>query len=140
METEPEQRSIQTKQYKIRPLTRQRARQLYDYLIAYKTTHDGLSPGLQTISLELGYGSTNTVEYHLALLERAGCIKRTKYHHGIQLKGGQWLPPKHLPEFPDIILNSIYRYIVQYKRNNDGLSPPAVLIRSWTLARCWWVR
>jgi hypothetical protein len=97
--------------------------------VRYKAEHDGLSPGIQTLCDALECRSTNTVEYYLQIVEKAGLIQRLGKRHGIKITGGAWVAPYPLPIFDDRVLHMVYRYVVRYKTEHDGLAPPETLIR-----------
>jgi SOS-response transcriptional repressor LexA len=62
---------------------------ILNFIIAYKTGHDGCSPSIREIMRECGLLSTNTVNYHLARMEKDGSIRRNGIR-GIEVVGGTW--------------------------------------------------
>lgn len=65
-----------------------------NFIISYKTEHDGNSPTLSQICAATDTRSKNTVWEHLVALEEAGIITRpfgTARHIGVI--GGKWIPP-----------------------------------------------
>ena len=77
-----------------------RALLLFDFIVAYKTAHDGASPSTRTIATDfhLFYGSSSSViHYNLKALARAGLIVRTRKHCEIQVVGGSWTYTKPEP-------------------------------------------
>ncbi|MBN1965822.1 MAG: hypothetical protein JW910_14315 [Anaerolineae bacterium] len=61
---------------------------IYDFIVAYKREHDGLSPAIKEIAdtCQIGF---STVRYHLWMLEIDGRI-RAKGRRSIEVIGGVW--------------------------------------------------
>ena len=73
-----------------RKLTRVQ-REALDWLIAYKTSHDGNSPSTREMCDGMGIGSTSAASYLLDKLEIAGYIKREQgTARNIVVCGGRW--------------------------------------------------
>lgn len=67
---------------------------IFDYIVAFKTEHDGTSPSVREILDGVGYiSSTSTINHHLEKLREKGWIKVEKvkgqYRH-LQIVGGSW--------------------------------------------------
>ncbi len=60
-----------------------------DYIIEYKTGHDGLSPSYRQIMAACNLSSTSVVGYNLARLRDDGRIK-INGTRGIAVVGGRW--------------------------------------------------
>ena len=68
--------------------------EIYDYLIAYKLDHDGLSPTISEMTRALKISSTSVCRHHLKRLELIGLISLIKLKPGgIMITGGRWIPP-----------------------------------------------
>jgi len=70
---------------------------ILDFIILYKTEHDGNSPSISQICLAVDVASKNTVWEHLVTLEKEKIIARpyaTARH--IEVIGGVWIPPLYL--------------------------------------------
>ena len=66
-------------------------KELLDYIIAYKTRHDGTSPTFREMRDALDVSTTSLVSYRLDRLEYLGYIKRPAYNkRSIQVVGGEW--------------------------------------------------
>jgi SOS-response transcriptional repressor LexA len=63
--------------------------EIYNFLVAYKTAHDGNSPSIREICEATGFASTSHVAYILTQLERHGKIKVTGVRQ-IAVVGGEW--------------------------------------------------
>lgn len=67
---------------------------IYAYIVRHKLEHDGVSPTVREILVEVGISSTSVVCYHLGLLEEAGKIVRMEGEpRGIVVVGGRWVAP-----------------------------------------------
>ena len=65
-----------------------RTRKVYAYLVDYISANH-ISPSLREIAEAVGLASQSTVSYQLAVLERAGYIRRGRYQaRTIQIVGG----------------------------------------------------
>ncbi len=62
---------------------------VFDFILAYKTTFDGLSPSYQEIMDGCNLSSKSVVAYNLDRLEEDGRIKR-RGTRGITVPGGRW--------------------------------------------------
>lgn len=68
-----------------------RQRRMLDYIVDYKTAHDGLSPTLREIGAGCDISSTWVVNYNLERLVAAGRISRpARQSRAIQVTGGGW--------------------------------------------------
>jgi SOS-response transcriptional repressor LexA len=68
-----------------------RLKQLFDFIVRFKTEHDGQSPTVRECMTELGTGSTSYVSYCLDKLERKGLIRfRESKARAIEVVGGRW--------------------------------------------------
>lgn len=63
---------------------------ILDYLIQYKTDHDGNSPTFRQIMSACGIKSTSVVSYYLQRMKVDGLIKLNPGHKGIEVIGGKW--------------------------------------------------
>jgi hypothetical protein len=64
------------------------------YIIRYKTEHDGKSPTVREIMRGCGIGGTCATRYILLALEEEGRIKlQAGGVRGIQVVGGRWEAP-----------------------------------------------
>jgi len=70
------------------PRTRER---VFEFIVDYKRTHDGLAPGIKQIAKECML-SVSTVKYHLLRLENEDRI-RIVGRRAIEVIGGVWNPP-----------------------------------------------
>ena len=69
-----------------------RQQAILDYLIAFKTEHDGVSPTRRQICDACNISSTGVVAHHLRQLERHGLIEMgDQYTRGIGVTGGKWV-------------------------------------------------
>lgn len=64
---------------------------MYDFIVKYKTEHDGNSPSIRKIMEASGISSSSVVYYHLQIMVGFGMIER--HGHSINVIGGQWIPP-----------------------------------------------
>jgi len=69
---------------------------VYNFLIAYKTEHDGNSPTLRDIIDNTNITSTSIAHYHLARLEQRGLITMAGAGktRSIMVTGATWTPPE----------------------------------------------
>jgi SOS-response transcriptional repressor LexA len=71
---------------------------VYQFIVAFKRDHDGVSPSISEIQKDCGLSSTSVVRSYLQELERLGMIV-CKYSQGkslsrmIQVVGGSWIAP-----------------------------------------------
>ena len=64
-----------------------------EYIIEYKTEHDGNSPSMREICAATLLASTSTVNYHLTQLIKMGRIRTfalDKQSRSIEVVGGKW--------------------------------------------------
>ena len=61
---------------------------IYHFIVNFKREHDGNSPGFREIAEGCGFGSTNTVAYHIESLMAAGLIYRKDRR--LCVHGGSW--------------------------------------------------
>ena len=67
------------------------ADRVFDYIVDYKSKHDGLSPAYRDIISAVGISSTSTVRYYLDNLEKRGKIELTEFKsRTIKVVGGSW--------------------------------------------------
>lgn len=69
--------------------------QVYDFLVNYKKTHDGIAPSVAEIQEACELSSTSMVRYHLNSLVLLGMIE-CDYRKGsrmIRIVGARWIPP-----------------------------------------------
>lgn len=68
---------------------------IYDYIVAFKSKHDGNSPTIREIGDFAGISSSSVTNYHLRLLARLGLIDFRPQGRSrmITIIGGAWLPP-----------------------------------------------
>lgn len=75
------------------------ALELYDFILDFKESHDGLAPSTGEIMEATGISSTSMVSFYLQKLEAAGLIRLLraesglKSPRGIVVNGGTWQPP-----------------------------------------------
>lgn len=62
---------------------------VFDFLVKYKTKHNGNTPSLREIMVGCNISSTSVVNYHLMKLEIGGKIKREGIR-GIEIPGSTW--------------------------------------------------
>ena len=67
---------------------------IYNFIVEYKTRHDGVAPTLEEIGQCIGVPSRSQVAFYLRRMVKAGriaVIPRTT--RGIMVTGGSWLAP-----------------------------------------------
>jgi hypothetical protein len=73
--------------------------QVYDFIVKFKQTHDGVSPSVAEICEGCEISSNSVVVGHLHSLERLGLIE-CGYGKGksrmIAVCGGRWIPPSRI--------------------------------------------
>lgn len=74
---------------------KQRVREVYDFIRAYKIEHAGTAPSVEEIGIACTIGSKNTVIYYLCYLERDGLIKRSSISRDIHLPGEMYFAPNY---------------------------------------------
>lgn len=72
---------------------------IFEYIVGYKSDHDGLAPDVASIGQACGV-NISTVRYHLPRLENEGLIT-CDGRRQITVTGGQWLAPGERPPTPD---------------------------------------
>ena len=73
-----------------------RAKQIYEFIVQYKSDHDGISPNLREIADAVGLASISTSAQHIRALRRAGLIKSKAGHRvarGYEVVGAVWIAP-----------------------------------------------
>jgi SOS-response transcriptional repressor LexA len=71
-------------------------KQIYDFIVSFKQTHDGNSPSFRDIQTGCGISTTSMVFYYLNKLEKRGLIRRpeprfgSRYATKIEVVGGKW--------------------------------------------------
>jgi SOS-response transcriptional repressor LexA len=66
-------------------------RVVFDWLVQYKSGHDGNSPSRREIADGVGIPSTSTVQYYLDRLAAKGWIDYVLEHsRSIEIVGGRW--------------------------------------------------
>ena len=83
-------------------------KQVYEFIVKYKTENDGLSPSMREI-MGQGVSSTSVVDWHLKKLEQEGKISCNGVR-GIKVIGGEWRPP--MKKYIDRGLMVIFALIV----------------------------
>jgi len=66
---------------------------LMQFIVDYKTAHDGNSPTYREMMAATGLTTTSMVAYHLEKLEQAGLIERPQQvgnSRVIEVVGGEW--------------------------------------------------
>ena len=66
-------------------------KEIYEFIVKYKTENDGLSPSMREI-MGQGVSSTSVVDWHLKKLEQEGKISCNGVR-GIKVIGGEWRSP-----------------------------------------------
>src|SRR5262245_8734823 len=68
---------------------------IYNFIVEFKSNHNGNSPTIREIADGVCLASTNTVEHHLAGLEKLGVIELGKQSEArmISVVGSAWLAP-----------------------------------------------
>lgn len=76
------------------PATEKRIGEVFDYIVAFKTANDGVSPSIRDIVVNVGISSTSMATYYLRKLEQRGKIKRhagdKSLSRAIIVPGGRW--------------------------------------------------
>jgi repressor LexA len=67
-----------------------RREQVFDFIVRYKSEHDGIPPTIREIAEGMGMSSTSTVVYYLTRLAKDGKIQMMAGARGIMVTGGQW--------------------------------------------------
>lgn len=69
-------------------------RRVLEFVVAYKTAHDGVSPTVREIGHELAMVHS-AVFYHLRKLEERGLVRfiGIEKSRGIMVTGGRWVGP-----------------------------------------------
>lgn len=72
-----------------------RKRQVYNFIVKFKKTHDGNSPTVAEICQICNVSSTSVASYYLKGLEGLGLIKLggSRGRRMIEVPGGKWTPP-----------------------------------------------
>ncbi len=74
--------------------TARKAYRLFDFILKFKTEHDGNSPSIREIGNGCGINSTSLVKYYLGVLEGEGKITIERKVPGknrmINVTGGNW--------------------------------------------------
>lgn len=65
-------------------------KELFNFIVQYKTDHDGLSPSLREIISNTSFKSTSHVTANLIKLENLGVITNDSRFRGIQVVEGKW--------------------------------------------------
>ena len=71
-------------------------KKVYEFIVQYKSDHDGISPNLREITDGVGLASVSTSAQHIRALRRAGLIKIKAGHNrarGLEVRGAIWIPP-----------------------------------------------
>ncbi len=73
--------------------------QIYRWIVAFKRSHDGLSPTLREIMEGCGISSTSVAHFHVAKLQRQGKVRRhgPGMNRNLVVVGGSWQPPAEAP-------------------------------------------
>lgn len=82
--------------------TRGKMRAVFEFVVAFKSVKDGLSPTVREIGCAIGLKSTSHVVRILEWLEREGKIQRDS--HGIVVIGGRWTYEGEGNEISDVDL------------------------------------
>lgn len=87
---------ISTIHPQVRMITDTPVKLVYDFIIRYKSSHDGNSPTIREIGEACDISSTSVVTYWLKRLESRGLIRRPEPQFGnrfaasIEVIGGKW--------------------------------------------------
>lgn len=74
------------------------ARRILDFIIGYKSVHDGCAPSIREIMRACGYKTQSAVYYWLGHLQSAGYIRRMYSDaRAIEVVGGEWKAPGAVP-------------------------------------------
>ena len=69
-----------------------KAKEVLEFIIAYKSEHDGVSPSFREIGEACGMVSTSTVAYYLASLRADGILDfQDGVPRSIEVMSGRWL-------------------------------------------------
>jgi hypothetical protein len=97
------------------------AQAVWQAIIAYKKSHDGISPAMQDLANLAGCSKTRS--WHaIGELEAAGLLQRLGGGRGLMVHGGQWRWARPQP-YPAGRLGDVLRVVVAYKAAHDGLAP-----------------
>lgn len=68
---------------------------IYNFIVAYKCSHDGNSPSIREIADACDIPSTSHILHILLALQFEGKIKTplSRRARNIEVVGGQWIPP-----------------------------------------------
>ena len=85
----------------------ERRKLIMDFLIEYKTSHDGCSPTIRQTTEAVGLKSHTTTWMHLRILEKEGVVRcgRRNKPCSIELAGGLWS----------------YTRDIRFEEDNDGV-------------------
>lgn len=64
---------------------------IFNYIVIYKRSQDGLSPTLREICKACNISSTSVASHYIKLLEKTGRIKRLNASRGFAVIGGKWI-------------------------------------------------
>ena len=71
---------------------------VFAYIIKFKQHHDGLAPTTRELVDACGFASNSVASFYLDRLEAQRRIRRHEGRAGgIEVVGGQWLPPTAAP-------------------------------------------
>jgi SOS-response transcriptional repressor LexA len=76
--------------------------QVYDFILKFKTDHDGIAPSVLEIGKGCGISSTSAVRHVLNSLDLFGMIKcdyGTGKSRMISIPGARWMPPLSIQSF-----------------------------------------
>lgn len=79
--------------------------EIFQFLVDFKTDHDGNAPSMRTIADNCKISSTSVVEYILDDLEKRGKIKRDPDTRQIRVVGGKWSYEPEQENFFDAVRN-----------------------------------
>jgi SOS-response transcriptional repressor LexA len=70
---------------------------IYEFIVKFKMTHDGIAPSVLEIGKACGISSTSMVRYHLNRLVLFGMIKvdYAGKSRMISIPGARWIPPSN---------------------------------------------
>lgn len=87
-----DQRLPKPKKGRGRPRSEGKSHTLLNFIIKYKTAHDGNSPSVREMAKAMDYNTTSAVGYHLDKLEAEGKIRRRfrMQTRSIEVAGGVW--------------------------------------------------
>lgn len=113
--------------------------EIYQFIVHYKTQHDGNSPTIRQIQRACGVNSTSVVVSLLSNLELQGLIRRprngTDKSRNIEVVGGAWscvkVMPKSLPRLPYGLVGRMMDYLSKRREAASACDIAQALERMW---------